>query len=151
MNYFKIIPGIDPERIEVECGRNGRVFLIHTDQGLVVDVYANGSDELVDTMAIWDEDLNNQVDFTDDLSEEEQHKDEPTDEEIEKFKNDWGQTDSEIKSNLELDDDVDDSLLMDDYFWIDNDQIWCNKHASLFTEREQEIANFLIEVLSHID
>ena len=72
MSYFKIIPGIDPDRIEIECGRNGRVFLIHTDQGLVVDVYANGDDELVDTMAIWDEDLNNEVDFTDDLSEDEQ-------------------------------------------------------------------------------
>jgi hypothetical protein len=72
MNYFKIIPGIDPDRIEVECGRNGRVFLIHTDEGLIVDVYANGDDELVDTMCIWDEDMNNEVDYTDDLSEDEQ-------------------------------------------------------------------------------
>ena len=72
MSYFKIVPSDDPNRIEIECGKNGHVFLIRTDQGMIVDVYANGNDDLVDTMAIWDEDLNNEVDFTDDLSEDEQ-------------------------------------------------------------------------------
>ena len=74
MSYFKIIPGIDPDRIEVECGRNGHLFLTHTDEGVVVDVYANGNDDgVVATMCVWDEDMNNEVDYTDDLSEEEQH------------------------------------------------------------------------------
>ena len=71
INYFKIVPSDDPDRIEIECGKNGHVFLTRTDVGMVVDVYANGNDEIVDTMAIWDEDLNNIRDFTDDLSEEE--------------------------------------------------------------------------------
>jgi len=75
---------------------------------------------------------------------------EPTDEEIEKFKEDWGQTDEEIKANLDLPDDSDE-LLMDEYFWIPNDEIWCNKDASFFTPREQEIADYLIGVLSRLD
>ena len=73
MSYFKIIPGIDPDRIEVDCGRNGHLFLIRTDEGVIVDVYANGNDDgVVATMCVWDEDMNNERDWTDDLSEEEQ-------------------------------------------------------------------------------
>jgi hypothetical protein len=72
MEYLKIVPGIDPDRIEIECGRNGKVYVTHTDEGVIIDVYANGSDELVDTMTIWDEDMNNERDFTDDLPEDEQ-------------------------------------------------------------------------------
>ena len=72
MSYFKIIPGIDPDRIEIECGKNGRLFVIHTEEGVIVDIYANGDDEIIDTMTIWDEDLGNERDFTDDLSEDEQ-------------------------------------------------------------------------------
>jgi hypothetical protein len=74
-DYFKIVPTDDKDRIEIECGRNGHVFLTRTDVGMVVDVYANGNDEIVNTMPIWDEDLNNERDFTDDLSEEEQQPD----------------------------------------------------------------------------
>lgn len=154
MSYFKIVPSDDNDRIEIECGRNGRIFLIRTDMGMVVDVYANGNDDgVVATMSVWDEDMNNERDFTDDLSEEEQHPDEPepTDEEIEKFKKDWGQTHEEITANLELDLNGSDELLMDDYFWIDNDQIWCNKHASGFTLRESYIADFLLEIASRLD
>jgi hypothetical protein len=74
MSYFKIVPSDDKDRIEIECGRNGRIFLIRTDMGMVVDVYANGNDDgVVATMSVWDEDMNNERDFTDDLSEEEQH------------------------------------------------------------------------------
>jgi hypothetical protein len=76
---------------------------------------------------------------------------EPTDEEIEKFKEDWGQSHSEICANLDIPEDGLDEYLMDDYFWIPNDMIWCNKHASFFTPREQVIADFLIEVLSRLD
>ena len=145
MNYFKIIPSIDPDRIEVECGRNGRVYLIHTDEGLIVDVYANGDDELVDTMCIWDEDMNNEVDFTDDLSEDEQPSNTPTAEEIKEFKKSWGQTHTEICSNLGYSTrhSESDELLVGDYFWIEKDKRWYNKSSSLFSERDHEIAEFL--------
>ena len=143
MSYFKIIPGIDPDRIEIECGKNGHVFLIRTDQGMIVDVYANGNDDLVDTMAIWDEDLNNERDWTDDLSEDEQHRNIPTTDEIIAFKGSWGQTHSEICSNLGYDEDTSGELLMEDYFWLVEDDRWYNKSSSLFTEREQEIADYL--------
>jgi len=74
MSYFKIVPSNDEDRIEVDCGRNGHLFLIHTNEGVIVDIYANGNDDgVVATMCVWDEDMNNEVDFTDDLSEEEQH------------------------------------------------------------------------------
>jgi hypothetical protein len=36
-----------------------------------------------------------------------------------------------------------DELLMIDYFWITKDKKWYNKCSSLFTIKEQEIANFL--------
>jgi hypothetical protein len=32
---------------------------------------------------------------------------------------------------------------MDDYFWIEEDKKWYNIEASMFTEREQEIADYL--------
>jgi hypothetical protein len=71
--YFKILPRTSTDRIEIECGKNGRLFLINTPEGVVVDVYANGNnDGVVATMCVWDEDMNNEVDFTDDLSEDEQ-------------------------------------------------------------------------------
>ena len=64
--------------------------------------------------------------------------------EISDFKENWGQSHVEICSNLEYDEDDSDDLLVDDYFWIESDKIWINRHASFFTEREQEIANLLI-------
>jgi len=85
-------------------------------------------------------------------SEDDLNREGPTDAEIEKFKEYWGQTDDEIRVNLGLkEENIDDELLMDDYFWIPNDMIWCNKHASTFTARDQEIADFLIKSLSRID
>lgn len=132
---FKILKQDDKQRmvISFEGGRS-QIYLTKTDQGFVVDVYKGGSgDQIMDTITIWDDDLD------------------PSDEEIEAFKKNWGQSHSEICANLDVPEDGSDEHLMDDYFWIDNDQIWCNKHASMFTPREQKIADFLIEVLSRVD
>lgn len=64
--------------------------------------------------------------------------------EIEQFKKNWGQTHSEICSCLGYDeDDSDDVLMGDNYFWHDDSQLWLNKEASGFTEREQKIADYL--------
>jgi len=68
-----------------------------------------------------------------------------TDKDIQNFKENWGQTHSEITSNLELSGkhSESDELLIEDYFWIEADKKWYNKHSSLFTEQEQKIANYL--------
>jgi len=65
-----------------------------------------------------------------------------TDDEIEEFKENWGQTHKEICTNLGYNKDCDE-ILIDDYFWIEADQKWYNKSASMFTEREQAIADYL--------
>lgn len=66
-----------------------------------------------------------------------------TQEELAEFKENWGQSHEEICSCLEYDEEGSDDLLKDDYFWIDEDQIWCNKSASGFEGKDQEIADFL--------
>ena len=144
MSYFKIIPGIDPDRIEVDCGRNGHLFLIRTDEGVVVDVYANGNDDgVVATMCVWDEDMNNEVDFTDDLSEDEQPSNTPTTEEIKRFKKEWGQKHGEICANLGYDKKTANDLLVDDYFWLEDTKEWYPKISGVYSNRQQEIADYL--------
>ena len=145
MNYFKIIPSDDKDRIEVDCGRNGHLFLIHTDEGVIVDVYANGEDDIVATMCVWDEDMNNERDFTDDLSEDEQPDccKPPTVDEINEFKRYWGQTHKEICKALDYDPRTSDDLLMDDYFWIEDDLSWYPIISSIYTEKDQQIADYL--------
>ena len=68
-----------------------------------------------------------------------------TNEEILDFKKTWGQSHSEITANLgySKSHSKSDELLVDDYFWIEKDKKWYNKCASMFTEREQEIADYL--------
>ena len=68
----------------------------------------------------------------------------PTAEEIAEFKRYWGQTHKEICDALGYDEDCSE-ILIDDYFWIEADGMWYNKSASIFTDRDQEIANYLME------
>jgi hypothetical protein len=44
------------EEIEINCGENGKIMIVKTDEGFVIDVY--GQEDLVDTMAIWEDDIN---------------------------------------------------------------------------------------------
>jgi hypothetical protein len=66
-----------------------------------------------------------------------------TQEELAEFKENWGQSHSEICSCLGYDEEDSDDLLMDDYFWLESDKIWINKSASGFEVKDQEIADFL--------
>jgi len=68
---------------------------------------------------------------------------ESTEKKIEKWKEDWGQTHEEICSNLGYDEEGSDDLLMDDYFWNQEDEKWYNKHSSTMTDEEEEITDFL--------
>jgi hypothetical protein len=67
----------------------------------------------------------------------------PTPEELEQFYEDWGQSHEEICSCLGYDEDSAEDLLMDDYFWVEDKELWCNKGASGFTGRDREIVEFL--------
>jgi hypothetical protein len=66
-----------------------------------------------------------------------------TDEEIREFKKNWGQSHSELCSELGYSKRDSDDIIMLDFFWIEEDKKWYNKCASLFTEREQAIADYL--------
>ena len=128
---FKIIKSHDKQRMIISFEGKADIYLTKTDEGFIVDIYkANINDGLLYSVTVWEDDLD------------------PSDEEIDEFKKNWGQTNSEICTALDVSEDGSDEYLMDEYFWIPNDEIWCNKHASMFTDREQKIANFLIEVLS---
>ena len=131
---FKIIKQDDKERMVISFEGKADIYLIKTDEGFIIDVYkADSNDGILESLQIWEDDL------------------EPSDEEIEAFKKEWGQSHGEICSELDVPEDGSDEYLMDDYFWIDNDEIWCNKHASLFSEKDQKIADYLQEVLSRLD
>jgi hypothetical protein len=130
----KVIKQDDRQRMQISFEGKADIYLIKTNEGFIIDVYKGASeDSLMDTVTIWEDDLD------------------PSDEEIDAFKKKWGQTHKEICTELDVPEDGSDDYLMDDYFWIPNDEIWCNKHASLFDDNEQKIADFLQEVLSQLD
>ena len=62
--------------------------------------------------------------------------------EVQEFKDEWGQDDEEINSNLDLEDDSTD-YLMGDYFWLEAEKQWYPKCSSMYSEREQAIADYL--------
>jgi len=68
-----------------------------------------------------------------------------SDVEIRKFKEEWGQYHNEITANLgyPLSHNESDELLMVDYFWNEEEKMWYPKSASLYSEREQAIADYL--------
>ena len=123
------------EEIQIHGGENANIFLIKTDEGFVVDVY--GQNNLIDTMAIFEDVL------TEDAGELDNR--DITEDDIKKFKEDWGQTHSGVTAELGYSrkHDESDGLLMEDFFWIEKDKRWYNKHASMFTEKEQRIADYL--------
>ena len=68
---------------------------------------------------------------------------EPTANEIKAFKEKWGQKHDEICVNLGYTKKGSDDLLMLDYFWLENEKQWYPKDNSCYSEREQEIADYL--------
>lgn len=64
-NYFKLVSSgfnkdTEREEIEINCGDNGKLLLYKTDEGFVVDVY--NQTEFVDSLAVWEDDLEPDVD-----------------------------------------------------------------------------------------
>jgi hypothetical protein len=67
-----------------------------------------------------------------------------TNEEVSQFLDNWGQTHEEICSELGYDEEDSDDLIMgDDYFWYEEKELWCNKDASGFEGKDQMIADYL--------
>ena len=62
--------------------------------------------------------------------------------EVQEFKDEWGQPDEEINSCLDLEGDSTD-YLVGDYFWLEDSQQWYPKCSSMYSEREQAIADYL--------
>lgn len=67
-----------------------------------------------------------------------------SEQEIKDFKEEWGQTHQEICSALCLDEDGAEDVLKEDNFWHEKDQKWYPTFSSMFSEREQEIADYLM-------
>jgi hypothetical protein len=63
--------------------------------------------------------------------------------ELNHFKKNWGQSHNEICTNLDYDLKGSDDLLMVDYFWLESTKQWYPKYNSMYSEREQEIADYL--------
>ena len=63
--------------------------------------------------------------------------------EVERFIADWGQTTEEICTNLGYDLEDSDDLLMIDYFYDSLEEVWLPKISSLYTKKEQKIADEL--------
>jgi len=146
-NYFAINAqgwnkGLEREEVQVHCGENGNLFLIKTDEGFIIDMYDVGGNN-IHTATIWEDDINPLVD-------DEEESGDPrnfSDVEIAEFKENWGQSHGEITSELGFPRShaEADELILDtgNYFWIEADKKWYNRCASLFTEREQAIADYL--------
>lgn len=66
-----------------------------------------------------------------------------TQQDVETFLESWGQTHNTICANLGYEVEGSESLLMEDYFWLPIQEVWCNKSSSMFEGKDQLIADYL--------
>ena len=62
---------------------------------------------------------------------------------VEEFIENWGQTTEEICANLDYDLEDSDDLIMLDYYYDVLADVWYPKKSSLYTKKEQKIADNL--------
>lgn len=55
----------------------------------------------------------------------------------------WGQSHEEICTNLELDPNTSDDILMLDFFFIEKYSVWLPKNNTFYTDKEQTQADKL--------
>lgn len=115
-----------PTNIQIDA-LNGILALIDAVQDYAVDTA-----EIVKAVDVYDFEL-----------EEDRDADKPTVQEIIDFKKKWGQSHNEICANLGYSRKGSDDLLMVDYFWVEDEKQWYPENNSCYTEREQEIADYL--------
>ena len=144
VNYFDVQSqgwnsGLEREEIQVNCGENGILMIVKTDEGFVVDTFDIGGNN-INTMAVWEDDINPLVDDEDN---------EPIDPnnfslvEQENFLDRWGQLTDEVCAELGYDEETSDDLLMIDYFYYEPKKYWIPKISIMYTPREQSIADYL--------
>lgn len=63
--------------------------------------------------------------------------------EVQEFKDEWGQSHPEICACLGWPEQGSDDLLMTNYFWKHAEERWYPKSSSMYSEREQAIADYL--------
>ena len=142
-DYFEIVQkgyeaGLQREEVEINCGENGKLMIHKTPEGFIVDVY--NQDEEVNTMTVWEDDLTPLPD------EDELPFDESNVSMTEKmdFIDEWGQYHDEVCAALGVPDRSDaDDIIMLDYFWHSETKKWIPKCNSLYTERQQAMADWL--------
>ena len=66
-----------------------------------------------------------------------------TKKEISLFKSKWGQSHYELCDNIDLPYKTSDDIIMLDYFWLADCKKWFPKNNSFYSDREQEIENYL--------
>jgi hypothetical protein len=126
------------EEIQIHAGENGNVYLFQDGDklGFIIDVY--GQNDIVDTMTVWEEDLN--------PVDDEDEKFDPNNFSLcekEDFIDEWGQYTDEVCAELGYDENGSDDLLMVDFFYHEESRKWIPKCNSQYTEREQAIADYL--------
>jgi hypothetical protein len=125
------------QEVEINAGDNGKIMIVKTDEGFVIDVY--GQNDLVDTMAVWEDDMNP-------VDDDEDEKFDPNNfslVEVEDFIDEWGQYTDEVCAELGYDTDTCDDLLEVDFFYHERSRKWIPKCNSLYTPRQQSIADYL--------
>jgi hypothetical protein len=125
------------EEVQIHCGEHGSVYLKQDGDklGFIIDVY--GENDLVDTMTVWEEDLN------EDLPDETFDPNNFSLAEQEDFLDEWGQLTDEVCAALGYEENGSDDLLMVDFFWYAPKKYWIPKCSSMYSEREQAIADYL--------
>jgi hypothetical protein len=126
------------EEIQIHAGEHGNIYLKQDGDklGFIIDVY--GQNDILDTMTVWEEDLKDWED-----------EDEPFDPnnyslvEVEDFIDEWGQYTDEVCAELGYEEDSCDDLLEVDYFYHERSRKWIPKCSSMYSEREQAIADYL--------
>lgn len=132
------------EEIQIHCGEHGSLFIFQDGDKLGVIVDAYGQNDIIDTMTIWEEDMKDWDE--DDLLEESDDPNNFSDVELVDFKDEWGQYHDEICAELGYDPkDAGSSemVLGDGYFWLDDEEKWYPECSSMYSEREQAIADYL--------
>jgi len=142
-SYFEIMyqdfnENAGREEIQIHAGENGNVYLFQDGDklGFIVDVY--GQNDIVDTMTVWEDDLN--------PVDDEDEKFDPNNfsmVEKEDFIDEWGQYTDEVCAELGYDEKGSDDLLMVDFFYYEESRKWIPKCNSGYSEREQAIADYL--------
>jgi len=140
-NYFVVKSSgfnkeLQREEIQINCGENGMLMIVKTDEGFVVDAF-DIDGENIDSMAVWEDSIN-AID-----EDEEFNPANLTLTELEDFKDEWGQYTDEVCAALGYEEGTSDDLLMLDYFFDEPSNKWFPKSSSMYSVEEQAIADYI--------